>query len=209
MLRFGGAGLRWARRGIERDRVRRACVESIAQLRLASFVAARGRALPVGEPLVSPFSGRPCVAFRVVRLRKERKGGFGRNSMGYVWVVDDDTEWTPDFVLDDGIGRALVRPSGYVRLDLADAEPPADAAFHIDVFCKRHGHERASFFAGFHNRVRYQETVIEVGQRVVVAGAAAHSSEIDKGDGPTDYRALPLTFELRPEGIPLYIGDDQ
>lgn len=187
--------------------MRRACAESIAQLRPTSFVAARGRALPAGEPLVSPFSGRPCVAFRVVRSRKERKGGFGRNNLGKVWVVDDDAEWAPDFFLDDGRGRVLVRPSGYVRFDFAGAEPPPGAAGHIEAFRKRYGHDRASFFAGFHDNVRYRETVIEVGRHLVVAGSAALSSPVGGPDEPAGYGALPQQLELHPGNAPLYIGD--
>ncbi|WP_438028524.1 hypothetical protein [Sorangium sp. So ce233] len=206
-LGLGGAGLRWALRRAERGRLRRACVESIAQLRPARFTAARGRAVPVGEPLVSPFSGRPCVAFRVVRWRQERKGGFGPNNLGFVWVVDDDAEWAPDFALDDGTGQALVRPSGHVRFDLADAEPPPDAADHVDAFRERYGHERASFFAGFHGTVRYRETVIEVGQPVLVAGTAAVSSGLDANDERDGHRASPRPIELRPDDAPLYIGD--
>jgi hypothetical protein len=205
-LGLGGAGLRWALRRAERERLRRACVESIAQLRPARFAAARGRAVPVGEPLVSPFSGRPCVAFRVVRWRQERKGGFGRNNMGFVWVVDDDTEWAPDFALDDGTGQALVRPSGHVRFDLADAEPPPNAADHVDAFRERYGRERASFFAGFHDEVRYRETVIEVGQPVLVAGTADVSSGLDANDGRAGDRTSPRPIELRPDDDPLYIG---
>ncbi|WP_437337393.1 hypothetical protein [Sorangium sp. So ce394] len=206
-LGLGGAGLRWALRRAERQRLCRACVDSIARLRPARFTAARGRAVPVGEPLVAPFSGRPCVAFRVVRWRQERKGGFGRNNLGFVWVVDDDAEWAPDFALDDGTGQALVRPSGHVRFDLADAEPPPDAARHVDAFRERYGHERASFFAGFHGAVRYRETVIEVGQPVLVAGAAAVSSPLDANDARDGHRAPPRPIELRPDDDPLYIGD--
>jgi hypothetical protein len=206
-LGAGAAGLRWALRRAERERLRRACVASIAELRPARFAAARGRAVPVGEPLVSPFSGRPCVAFRVVRWRQERKGGFGPNNMGFVWVVDDDAEWAPDFALDDGTGRALVRPSGHVRFDLAGAEPPPDAADHVDAFRERYGHERAAFFAGFHDGVRYRETVIEVGQPVLVAGGAAAPSQLDAGDGRAGDRTSPPPIELRPDDDPLYIGD--
>ncbi|WP_437957545.1 hypothetical protein WME76_40540 [Sorangium sp. So ce119] len=38
-----------------------------------------------------------------------------------------------------GTGQALVRPSGPVRFDLADAEPPADAADHVDAARERYG----------------------------------------------------------------------
>lgn len=100
-------------------------------------------------------------------------------------LVGDDAEWAPDFALDDGTGQALVRPSGHVRFDLADAEPPPGAADHVDAFRERYGHERASFFAGFHGAVRYRETVIEVGQPVLVAGTAAVSSRLDANDERT------------------------
>ncbi len=206
-LRFGGAGLNWARRSFERGRLRRACVESIARLQPAPFAVARGRALPAGEPLVSPFGGRPCVAFRVVRLRRKHERGTDNNDFDRVWVVDDEAEWAPDFYLDDGTGRALVRPRGDVRFDVVTTEPDDGAFAHVEAFRRRHGHDRATFFAGFHDNVRYRETIVEVGQAVLVAGAASLAPRGGEGDERAGYRDGSRRIEIGPGDAPLYVGD--
>ncbi|WP_437977551.1 hypothetical protein WMF11_11915 [Sorangium sp. So ce295] len=77
----------------------------------------------------------------------------------------------------------------------------------LGTFRKRYGRERASFFAGFHGAVRYRETVIEVGQPVLVAGTAAASIGLDANDERDGDRASPRPIELRPGDEPLYIGD--
>jgi hypothetical protein len=65
-----------------------------------------GRAVPVGTPVVAPFSGVEAVWYRSL-LEKEVK-----NDKGSSWrKVSEETSHVP-FWIEDGSGRVLVRPDG-------------------------------------------------------------------------------------------------
>jgi hypothetical protein len=194
-------------------RHRRLPTRPVAQLKAGAVAKIEGRARCLGEPLLAPLSGRPCVLYRVTiecydESRAIRFGGGGPSAPR--WVHEAEEEQAPPFLVEDETGVALVRPEGWVniiappRLFAADGLRAAEA--HMDAFRARYGNERAAFLRGVHDRVRYRESVVCEGEVVFIAGLVG----VERGGEGAEaggYRGPTSRFVLRaPDDDRLVVG---
>jgi len=125
-----------------------------------------GMVVAIGEPLIAPLSGRPCVFYET---RVERTVGLGVSSWDVELLVAFEKRNVP-FVVDDGTGCALVDATHAEMLLAADVERSSsergsDVAAE-DAFLARFGQRRRGLL--FEKRLYFTESVIEVGERVAV-----------------------------------------
>lgn len=118
-------------------------------------------------PLVAPLSGRACVAWRVIV--RERRGGKNKH-----WVKVVEEESAIDFVLVDPSGRARVDGTA---LSLAlDVDASGGTGFfqqdvpQLERFLSDRGISTRGFIFG--KTLQYKEGVLELGEKVTVAGSA-------------------------------------
>ena len=150
----------------------------------------QGRAVAFGDPLRAPLSDRACVYydFQVEETRTVRRGPFGTSSH-WKTVIDDVQSIACG--VDDG--------TGMVGVDLREGElvlnPGAqlrsgvwnDAPSELErVLNERYG--RSSKGLIFNKGMRYTETLIEVGEDLLVLGtsgvAPGGNWQFGKGDVP-------------------------
>lgn len=145
----------------------RAC--SIGDAPFDTTVRITGTVAPGQGTLTAPLTGRVCVYYKIT---VEEKG---------------DKEWTElfeetmgvSFAIEDGSGRAIVDPSGAkatVKFDgysrsgtLDDATPQEEAIL------QRHDTKSKGWV--FNKSLRYNEGVIEPGERVVVVAKTMRSPD--------------------------------
>jgi hypothetical protein len=164
-----------------------------------------GQAYPLGEQLVGPLTGRPCVYY-IATVEEQRSTG--RST--YWKTIASETRGVP-FMLQDGSGRAIVDPNGaQVALDFdgnskSGTFDPADPV--QEAFLSRHGAKSQGWV--FNKSLRYREAMIEVGEMIAVLGSGVR--EADPNAPPeAAYRGSPptrLRLTSSPK-FPLVISDD-
>jgi len=155
----------------------------IARAPEGELVAVAGRVEPLGEPVVSPLAGRPCVLFatELARFQKRNRlalsGASGGPQIG-INAPHSQSEWAPFRQLRDGRAFALVGETGRARVVVEGA------ALHLRVddeetcgglkspsprmraFLERHAPDPPG------GLLQVQERRIEPGDRIVVRGRA-------------------------------------
>lgn len=136
-----------------------------------------------GGSLVSPITGRACVAYDAIVLERERKG---------FSVVTRGVRGTP-FIVDDGTGKILVDPRGaFVQVVYDTSEDgPLDFAKVSDPDLLAAVKDRTG-------QLRFDEGVLTIGEQVAVTGLVSKASGADED---SVYRRLAPT-ELRLAGAP-------
>lgn len=179
--------------------------QPIAQLPENTVGKVAGAAQPLGQTLVGPLTGRPCLYYVAI---VEQHVSTGRSSH---WKQIIKEEMGVPFQLVDRTGRALVDPRGAeVALTFdgtsrsgtfRDADPAQEA------FLQRHGKTSKGWV--FNKGLRYKEAMIEVNEIVAVLGQGIR--EPDPEMAPVlDYRSGPptrLRLTSSPR-FPLVISDD-
>lgn len=176
-------------------------ISSTARCRVAGMVCA------VGEPLISPLSGRPCVYYET---RVSRLVGMDPSALSHKYEIAAEKRSVP-FLLDDGTGRAFVdlkHAETLLENDVdywaGDRESDVDAE---DAFLARFKQRRRGLL--FKKRLHFVESIIEVGERVAIVANTSMESDIDPPDGP--YRTARKTSQLQLVGdsrAPIVITDD-
>lgn len=179
-----------------RRKLRAAQQRAIGQLPESVSVARRvaGMVVAVGEPLIAPLSGRQCVFYETFVVRTI--------GLGTDWDIEYRVAYekrSEPFFLDDGTGVALVDATHAQMIlgedvDQWSFESDAEAAA-ADAFLTRFGQRQHGLL--FKKRLHYTERIIEVGERIAVAGTAVH--ERDRGgaqDGPYCHHAEPTRPRL-------------
>lgn len=150
-----------------------------------------GMAAALGEPLVAPLSGRPCVYYDV---RVQRHRGLETSDFFELEHELIAERRTVPFVLDDGTGRAIIDAShGDVGIgvdlerwsDINDPLTPQEEAF-----LARHGESKRGLILG--KKLRFAESIIEVGERIAVVGTAVREPDPDAPPSEA-YRGAPAT----------------
>jgi len=151
-----------------------------------------GIAQPPDEPLIAPFSGRPCVyyAATIERRRPVDPATIAATPLA------DDAGWTVvasetrsiAFVIQDETGRALIEPTAAkVELDAPVSAPIDGAALTArqrELLAQHHVGEAGE-------PLRYREVTIAVGEAIAVFGSGTR--EPDPQAVPADYRGEPAT----------------
>lgn len=190
-----------------RRTLRRTPRSDVASAREQEMVKVVGVIDFMGEPLKAPISGRPCAGYEVTVHLEGRNGGQR--------LVRDVAH--TDFWLNDGTGTALVRmKDAQVRIH-RDAHRRSgtfkNATPELDAFLHKHGMSSVdvAFGVSFNKALRYEEGVLEKGERVAVAGYATREADIREGKAPGDSRydhSRRLVLQWRSEAMPLYVSDE-
>jgi hypothetical protein len=165
-----------------------------------------GRALPWGQTLEAPLTGRPCLYYEATidQLVRGQRGA-GR------WVRIAHEVMGAPFLVEDGTGRAVVDPTGAtvalhvdasVRAGIPDRSNPRVRAFVDRYYLEREDERHLT-------ELRYREGVIEVGEKVTALGAGVREPDPDGAGEASGYREAGPT-RLRVAGsarLPLYLTD--
>ena len=147
----------------------------------------------VGEPLVAPLSGTPCVAYRS-RARERSQGG-------YMGAMQDTLEWTRQRMT----AFVLVTKEREVIVDGEEATLTVRPAPIIPRKIEREVEFMREVAPDFSPRsVSFDEVVITPGTRIAVHGLAQYSvvpGEAQFRDAPSEVRVVahanhPLTIDL-------------
>lgn len=143
-----------------------------------------------GEVLAAPLSGRACVYYRAVV--EELRG----NSKHRRWVSIIEEVRSVPFVVEDGSGRALVDPTGAqiaCKVDRQTSSGTFDDATAVErSFLDRHK-SASTGFLGFNRSLRYEEAILEVGERISVVGIGLREADPAAVGQVTGYRDGPPT----------------
>ena len=170
--------------------------------RLAGMVAA------VGPVLTAPVSGRACVYYEVA-VRRHR-GLETTDWLEFEHQVLAETR-SVRFALDDGTGRTIIDPSHVELLIGCDVDhwyhpgDPETAA--EEALLARHTYApRGLLFA---KRLRFTESIIEVGERIAVVGIATREPDPDAPPSP-EYRGAPATRPRLTGTVrhPIFLSDE-
>ncbi len=146
-----------------------------AELRLVG----RAEAIAGVEPLVAPFSGRACVAYRIL-VREQR----GQKTKHWVTLVEEDR--AVDFDVVDATGRARVDSAAvHIALD-ADAAGLRNAfqqSPRLEEFLAERKISSGAYTLG-KSTMTFKEGVLELGETVTLAGTGSWESDpAQRGEG--------------------------
>ena len=181
---------------VVRRRIRSARQWKIAEFPESVLGRVVGRVRPLGETLLSPLTGRPCVCFVAEIYSDFTPGGTYRETRSVPFVIEDDS------------GRAIVDADN-ARFDLqlavtgACGRASATAAERA-MFVRRGRGSTAELEAW-----TFREGVIASGATITVLGAGAREPDPEGPiDGGAVYREMPTRLRLfARRGYPLAISD--
>jgi hypothetical protein len=139
------------------------------------------------EPVIAPMTGRPCVFYAVVVSQRDTAAPVAADGHPVLRVVSDEP-----FVVDDGTGRAIVQPSPeHTASSIEGPTIRGDMVNGVDrhrAFLSRYGVARAP--EQWVN-LWFRETIVSVGDHVVVAGYGVHEPDPTPPRDARAYRAGP------------------
>lgn len=132
-----------------------------------------GKALHVKEPLIAPYTQRKCVFYQIII---QQKVSTGKSSH---WKTLIKEERFQDFFIDTNGDFVIVKPTEHPRnyISYLDKDSKQSSGTFNSATPKfisvlnRYNINHENFF-GFNKRLRYEEGVIEIGERITVAGIA-------------------------------------
>ncbi|WP_298898535.1 GIDE domain-containing protein [uncultured Psychroserpens sp.] len=132
-----------------------------------------GKALHVKAPLIAPYTGRKCVFYQI---RIQQRVNSGKSSHWKTLVQDEQFQ---EFFIDTNGDFVIVKPSAsprnYISYLVKDTNQ-SSGVFNsptpkFEAVLRRYNINPENFF-GMNKRLRYEEGVIEIGERITVAGIA-------------------------------------
>ena len=147
--------------------------KAVASLKTNEFVKVHGKALHVEAPLLAPLSKRKCV-FYTIKL--EKKVSSGKSSY---WKTIVEEEKMQDFFIEQNGSYVIVKPEPFpknYKSYLVKDEKVSSGVFNdptpeFKELLKAYNIDSEGFF-GFNKTLRYEEGIIEVGEKITVAGIA-------------------------------------
>jgi len=145
--------------------------QRLGSLRTNTYSKIQGKALHVDGPLIAPLSGRECVFYQILIEQRVQRGKHAH------WKTLVDDEDIQDFFIEQNGERCMVLPETNPRNFIAYLE--TDRTVKSGTFNNptpefmnvlKMYNINSEGFLGFNKRLRYKEAIIEVGERIVVAG---------------------------------------
>ena len=145
----------------------------VASLKANEFVKIHGKALHVQDPLIAPLSKRTCIFYTI---QIEKKVSTGKSSH---WKTIVDEERIQDFFIEQNGSYAIIKPTknpkNYISHLVVDEKTSSgtfnDPTHEFKALLERYHIDSENFF-GFNKQLRYKEGIIEVGEKITVAGIA-------------------------------------
>ena len=152
-------------------RLKKLPFSKIGSLQNHNYSKVEGKALNVNQPLLAPLSKRECVFYQILI---EKKVSSGKNSH---WKTIVDEEKIQDFFVEQTGERLLIfpkqNPKNYYAYLVADKKAFSgsfnDPTPEFKSLLDSYGIKTTGLF-GFNRPLRYRESIIEVGERITVAG---------------------------------------
>lgn len=152
-------------------RLKKLRFSKIGSLQNHNYSKVEGNALNVNQPLIALLSQRECVFYQILI---EKKVGSGKNSR---WKTIVDEEKIQDFFVEQTGERLLIfpkqNPENYYAYLVSDKKANSgtfnDPTPEFQSLLDNYGIESTGLF-GFNKQLRYRESIIEVGERITVAG---------------------------------------
>jgi len=147
--------------------------KSVASLKTNEFVKIHGKALHVQEPLIAPLSKRKSIFYTI---EIEKKVSTGKSSR---WKTIVKEEKIQDFFIEQNGSYAIIKPTkspkNYISHLVVDKKSSSgtfnDPTPEFEELLQKYHIDSTNFF-GFNKQLRYKEGVIEVGEKITVAGIA-------------------------------------
>jgi hypothetical protein len=148
-------------------------LKRISQIKNNDLVKINGKALHVHEPFMAPFSLRRCVFYSI---KIEQKVSSGKSSH---WKKLVSEEKAQDFFVETNGEMLIVKPTqsprNYISYLITDKETGSgtfnDPTPEFEALLKHYNIKSTGLF-GFNKKLRYKEAIIEIGERITVAGIA-------------------------------------
>jgi hypothetical protein len=158
----------------------------IRQISEGSIVKVVGRVNFCNQPLIAPFSGRPCTYYKVIVDEYVRDYDRDNENSGHWKTVIEEVQ-EQDFILKDETGQCVVRMVNAKCAVNKDANFQSgtfrDASPVLENFLASYNKSATSFF-GLNKSMRYKEGIFEANEKVAVIGVAHYETD------PTGYRWL-------------------
>lgn len=142
-------------------------------LKTNTFTKVTGKALAIENPLIAPYSNRPCVFYKI-QIQQNKKSG--KNNY---WKTIVNEEKVQSFLLERNSDYVLVEPKenpknykSYLVIDKKTTSgtfnKPTPAFLKV---LEKYNIKNEGYF-GQNKSLRYTEAVIEIGEEITVAGIA-------------------------------------
>lgn len=145
--------------------------QRIGSLKTKTYSKIEGKALNIEAPLIAPLSKRECVFYK---MKIQKKVSTGKNSH---WKTIVDEEHIQDFFIEQ-IGERVVvlpvkTPKNYYDHLVTDKKASTglfkELTPEFAELLKSYNIKTENLF-GFNKQLRYREAIVEVGERITVAG---------------------------------------
>lgn len=145
--------------------------KAIASLKTNEFIKIYGKAMHVKDPLIAPLSKRKCIFYTI---KIEKRVSSGKSSH---WKTIVNEQRIQDFFIEQNGSYAIIKPSvnpknfiSHLVIDKkASSGTFSDPTPEFEALLKTYNIDSTNFF-GFNKQLRYKEGVIEVGEKITVAG---------------------------------------
>lgn len=152
-------------------------MQRISSLKTNEFSKITGRAKAIENPLVAPYSKRKCV-FYTIKIEQRKQSGKSSK-----WKTIVKEEKIQDFLIESGGDYILVnpkqQPKNYLSYLVVDSKTSSgtfnEASIKFENLLK-HYNIKSQGFLGFNKQLRYTEGIIEIGEKIIVAGYVNHKT---------------------------------
>ena len=145
--------------------------QRVGSLKTNTYSKIEGTALNIEAPLIAPLSKRKCVFYKM-KIQKKVKSGKRSH-----WETIVEEEHIQDFFIEQTGERVVVfptkTPKNYYDYLVTDKKASSslfeEMTPEFDALLKTYNIKTDNFF-GFNKQLRYNEAIVEVGERIIVAG---------------------------------------
>lgn len=146
-------------------------IKQIGSLKINEFSRVSGKAVNIENPLIAPFSNRKCV-FYTIKIEQEKK-----NRKNNSWKTLIKEEKIQEFFLEKNGDFIIIKPSqnskNYLSHLVIDKKTNSgtfnNPSPKFEKLLKQYNIKSESFL-GLNKTLRYSEGIIEIGEKITVAG---------------------------------------